>query len=75
MADVIHMRNEQLEEDRLPDDDGGHLIARAFGGSKDIDNLVPQSKYINRSLKRTENGITWRKNGEKQLTKAKCEKH
>ncbi|CUY01994.1 hypothetical protein SETU_02072 [Staphylococcus epidermidis] len=41
-------------EDRLPDDDGGHLIARAFGGSKDIDNLVPQSKYINRSFK--ENG-------------------
>ncbi|ESV38314.1 DNA/RNA non-specific endonuclease, partial [Staphylococcus epidermidis] len=30
------------------------LIARAFGGSKDIDNLVPQSKYINRSFK--ENG-------------------
>ena len=41
-------------EDRLPDDDGGHLIARVFGGSKDIDNLVPQSKYINRSFK--ENG-------------------
>ncbi|AXV41272.1 hypothetical protein BU090_01105 [Staphylococcus warneri] len=41
-------------EDRLPDDDGGHLIARAFGGSKDIDNLVPQSKYINRPFK--ENG-------------------
>ncbi|MBB1176105.1 DNA/RNA non-specific endonuclease [Staphylococcus epidermidis] len=41
-------------EDRLPDDDGGHLIARAFGGSKDIDNLVSQSKYINRSFK--ENG-------------------
>lgn len=41
-------------EDRLPNDDGGHLIARAFGGSKDIDNLVPQSKYINRSFK--ENG-------------------
>ena len=41
-------------EDRLPDDDGGHLIARVFGGSKDIDNLVPQSKYINRPFK--ENG-------------------
>ncbi|MCE4954513.1 DNA/RNA non-specific endonuclease [Staphylococcus haemolyticus] len=38
-------------KDRLPDDDGGHLIARAFGGSKDIDNLVPQSKYINRPFK------------------------
>ncbi|HDA0465341.1 TPA: ribonuclease YeeF family protein [Staphylococcus aureus] len=41
-------------EDRLPDDDGGHLIARMFGGSKDIDNLVAQSKFINRSFK--ENG-------------------
>ncbi|MBF2283444.1 DNA/RNA non-specific endonuclease [Staphylococcus epidermidis] len=41
-------------EDRLPDDDGGHLIARVFGGSKDIYNLVPQSKYINRPFK--ENG-------------------
>lgn len=41
-------------KDRLPDDDGGHLIARAFGGSKDIDNLVPESKYINRPFK--ENG-------------------
>jgi len=39
---------------RLPDDDGGHLIVRAFGGSKNIDNLVPQSKYINRLFK--ENG-------------------
>ncbi len=38
----------------LPDDDGGHLIARMFGGSKDIDNLVAQSKFINRSFK--ENG-------------------
>ncbi len=41
-------------EDRLPDDDGGHLIARMFGGSKDIDNLVAQSKYINHPFK--ENG-------------------
>ena len=38
-------------EDRLPDDDGGHLIARMFGGSKDIDNLVAQSKFINRPFK------------------------
>ena len=53
-------------EDRLPDDDGGHLIARAFGGSKDIDNLVPQSKYINRSFK--ENGEWY--NMEKEWRKA-----
>ena len=53
-------------EDRLPDDDGGHLIARGFGGSKDIDNLVPQSKYINRSFK--ENGEWY--NMEKDWQKA-----
>ncbi|MCG2075608.1 DNA/RNA non-specific endonuclease [Staphylococcus epidermidis] len=51
-------------EDRLPDDDGGHLIARAFGGSKDIDNLVPQSKYINCSFK--ENGQWYKMESEWQ---------
>ncbi|MBE7347769.1 DNA/RNA non-specific endonuclease, partial [Staphylococcus epidermidis] len=51
-------------EDRLSDDDGGHLIARAFGGSKDIDNLVPQSKYINRSFK--ENGQWYKMESEWQ---------
>lgn len=35
--------------DRLLTDDGGHLIASRFGGSGEIDNLVPQSKHINRS--------------------------
>ena len=30
-------------EDRLPDDEGGHLIASIFKGSGDIDNLVPVS--------------------------------
>ncbi|MGV1143628.1 DNA/RNA non-specific endonuclease [Staphylococcus aureus] len=55
MAVVITMHKRTVGgEDRLPDDDGGHLIARMFGGSKDIDNLVAQSKYINRSFK--ENG-------------------
>ena len=49
-----HAQRTVGREDRLPDDDGGHLIARALVGSKDIDNLVPQSKYINRSFK--ENG-------------------
>jgi len=34
--------------DRLSTDDGGHLIGRQFGGSKNIDNLVPQSSSINR---------------------------
>ena len=52
-------------EDRLPDDDGGHLIVRTFGGSKDIDNLVPQSNTSTVHLKRTVNGITWKENGER----------
>ncbi len=55
MEIVITMRKKTVGgEDRLPDDDGGHLIARMFGGSKDIDNLVAQSKFINRPFK--ENG-------------------
>ncbi|WP_245590302.1 DNA/RNA non-specific endonuclease [Cohnella panacarvi] len=36
-------------KDRLPDDDGGHLIGAQFQGLKDIDNLVPQNSQINRS--------------------------
>uniref|UniRef100_UPI000375050D DNA/RNA non-specific endonuclease n=1 Tax=Streptococcus orisratti TaxID=114652 RepID=UPI000375050D len=39
--------------DRLPDDDGGHLIATMFNGSGDIDNLVAMNKDINR------NGGVW----------------
>ena len=35
--------------DRLPDDDGGHLIASMFKGSGDIDNLIPMHKEVNRS--------------------------
>ena len=54
-------------EDRLPDDDGGHLIARGFGGSKDIDNLVPQSKYINRSFKENGEWYNMKKEWQKQL--------
>ncbi len=34
---------------RLLDDDGGHLIASIFKGSRDIDNLVPMNSQINRS--------------------------
>ena len=37
------------EEDRLLTDQGGHLIGRQFGGSGDIDNLVPQSSKTNLS--------------------------
>ncbi|WP_205439404.1 T7SS effector LXG polymorphic toxin [Halobacillus ihumii] len=35
-------------KDRLPDDDGGHLVGAQFNGSPDIDNLVPQNSQINR---------------------------
>ena len=35
--------------DRLPTDDGGHLIGTQFNGSGEIDNLVPQSSNINRA--------------------------
>ncbi|WP_371859455.1 DNA/RNA non-specific endonuclease [Rummeliibacillus stabekisii] len=36
-------------EDRLFDDDGGHLIGTQFHGSGDIDNLLAQNRQINRS--------------------------
>ncbi len=39
--------------DRLPDDDGGHLIASIFKGSGDIDNLVPMNANLNRGEWRT----------------------
>ena len=47
-------RNEGMQrivgrEDRLSDDDGGHLIASQFFGSGDIDNLVAMCGKINRS--------------------------
>ncbi|QWH00699.1 cytoplasmic protein [Bacillus mycoides] len=35
-------------DDRLVDDDGGHLIATIFKGSGDIDNLVPMNSNLNR---------------------------
>lgn len=35
--------------ERLPTDDGGHLIGNQFNGSGQIDNLVPQNSGINRS--------------------------
>ncbi len=37
-------------EDRLPNDDGGHIIASTFKGSGDIDNLVPMNAYSNLKL-------------------------
>lgn len=34
--------------DRLPTDDGGHLIATRFNGSGSLDNLVPMDSNLNR---------------------------
>lgn len=47
------VRNTQAQrevggEDRAEYDDGGHLIATRFGGSGELDNLVPMSQDINR---------------------------
>ncbi len=55
----------------MPDDDGGHLIARVFGGSKDIDNLVPQSKYINRSFKENGEWYNMEKEWQKEIKKGR----
>ncbi|MGD6873754.1 T7SS effector LXG polymorphic toxin [Sutcliffiella horikoshii] len=46
--------------DRLPNDDGGHLIASIFKGSGEIDNLVPMNSTLNRKeYKLLEN--SWKK--------------
>ncbi|WHX93499.1 DNA/RNA non-specific endonuclease [Peribacillus simplex] len=45
-------------ENRLPDDDGGHLIASIFEGSGNLDNLVPMNGNLNKGeWKKLEN--TW----------------
>lgn len=54
----IRNKNAQLAVggiDRLPTDDGGHLIATQFGGSGELDNLVAMSRSLNRG-----NGKRWR---------------
>lgn len=43
-------------EDRRETDDGGHLIARRFDGSGELDNLVAMDRHLNRSeYKKMEN--------------------
>lgn len=34
-------------------DDGGHLIGSRFGGSGELDNLIAQNRFINRSAYKT----------------------
>lgn len=51
-------------EDRLLDDEGGHLIATIFKGSGSLDNLVPMNGNLNKGeWKKIEN--MWRKQLEK----------
>lgn len=52
LEDGVRNNRDQLKaggEDRLPGDHGGHLIARIFGGSGELDNLVAMEKIVNRS--------------------------
>lgn len=51
--------------DRLPNDDGGHIVSREHGGSSGSDNLVAMRSTLNRGdFKITENAETiWLKNG------------
>ena len=43
-------------ENREEQDDGGHLIARRFGGSEKVDNIVPMDRHLNRGeYKKMEN--------------------
>jgi hypothetical protein len=47
-------------KDRLPDDEGGHLVASIFKGSGDFDNLVPMDGNLNKGeWRKLEN--TWKK--------------
>ena len=53
MKKGVAERNEYAQrivggEDRLRDDEGGHLIAYIFKGSGDIDNLVPMDGNLNK---------------------------
>lgn len=46
------------KDDRKESDEGGHLIAKRFGGSERIDNIVPMDKKLNHGeYKKLEN--TW----------------
>lgn len=48
------------EDERLTDDDGGHLIAALFGGAPDYRNLDAQNRNINRGAYRAQEKV-WKK--------------
>jgi len=59
-----HAQKVAGREDRLLDDEGGHLIATIFKGSGSLDNLVPMNGNLNKGeWKKIEN--MWRKQLEK----------
>jgi hypothetical protein len=59
-----HAQKVAGREDRLLDDEGGHLIATIFKGSGSLDNLVPMNGNLNKGeWKKLEN--MWRKQLEK----------
>ena len=52
LEDGVRNNGDQLKaggDDRLRGDHGGHLIARIFGGSGELDNLVAMDAIVNRS--------------------------
>ncbi len=52
LEDGVRNKGDQLKaggDDRLPSDHGGHLIARIFGGSGELDNLVAMDAIVNNS--------------------------
>ena len=52
LEDGVRNKGDQLKaggDDRLPGDHGGHLIAKIFGGSGELDNLVAMDKIVNTS--------------------------
>ena len=51
LEDGVRNNRDQLKaggDDRLPGDHGGHLIAKIFGGSGELDNLVAMDAIVNR---------------------------
>ena len=52
LEDGVRNNRDQLKaggDDRLSGDHGGHLIAKIFGGSGELDNLVAMDAIVNRS--------------------------
>lgn len=65
----IKEQKESGGEERLDDDDGGHIIAKILGGAEGTENLVPMRRTINRGdYKKMENEIARALQEGKQVT-------